>query len=77
MSSDSIVCSVKVLCSEELEVQKQHKWAMENFKSTNQCPALQEENLPRKLYFSLPKNNYVSHALQFVVSAMYQIFGKV
>ncbi|PON88467.1 Histidine kinase [Trema orientale] len=76
MSSDGIVCSMKVLCSEEFELQKEHKWALENVKSTNQCSVLQEESIPRKLYFSLPKNNYVSRVLQFMISAMYRFPGK-
>ncbi|XP_024032073.1 histidine kinase 2 isoform X1 [Morus notabilis] len=76
MLSDGIACSVKVLCSEELESPTQHKWIVENVKSTNQCPVLREESIPRKLYLALLKNRSVSHALQFIISAAYQIRGK-
>lgn len=77
MLSDGIACSVKVLCSEELESPTQHKWIVENVKSTNDCPVLREESIPRKLYLALLKNRSVSHALQFIISAAYQIRVKV
>ncbi|XP_062107222.1 histidine kinase 2 [Humulus lupulus] len=74
-SSDGIVCSVKVLCSEELESRKPQKWDVQYVGSSNQCPDLQEESNPRKLYFA-PKDKSLSHSLQFIISALHQVSGK-
>ena len=77
MASDGIACSLKVVCSEELELQKQQNTVMENVKAINECPILQEESTPRRLYLALLKNESVLRALQFIISATSQIFGEV
>ncbi|XP_030484666.2 histidine kinase 2 [Cannabis sativa] len=76
MSSDGIVCSMRVLCSDELESLKPHKWDVEYIGSPNQCLDLQEESNPWKLYSAPLKDTSLSHALQLIVSAMRQISGK-
>lgn len=75
--NDDIVCTMKVLCSAELDLQKKRKGVAVVTKSIDQCPALQDENITRKLSLSFLKDRFLSCALEVAVSSPFMSCGKV